>query len=259
MGLWSSFCDFCADVRNKVGNAIGSGIEKIGDAVGSSKISEFGFDIRRSCNFGDSRYVSSSASSTVDVHIELKKLVDELTPQAQKAEQEIMKILKEELTDLLDELAEKDTWVPRSEIELLRKEIFSEIPEKLDGKLVGYLKQKLSLDNYDCKRVVSLSDDTERKREAREFKKKTLADAEGWLKGVALKLKKGYGVEILALVQKTVDELDEECAAREKLLNDILANNMDENALDMKRKDVLVTIEKLNLLKNLATEPYSIK
>lgn len=234
----------------KAGNAIGQGIEKMGRAIHSKAIENAGFNLQCACDFGYTSWnEGSSVSRTVDVHKELNKVTESIGPSAAYAEKSIIDICIAEVGEILSKFI---TLTDCSDLSRLNENYQSEIQAALSGQVMKYIQPRLSLDDKECKEILEIYDDAERKKKADEFKAKVLAEAERKFKDLCSKTKREYCQKMLDIADDVLNSAQEETEKQNKLLQQMLMEVTDEQTIDFEREQALITIEKLSALGTIA-------
>ena len=234
----------------KVGNAIGRGIEKAGQVIHSQAIENAGFNLQYHCDFGNTSWNDgASVSRTVDVHKELNKVTESIGPSASKAEGKLISICISEIGEILNNFME---IIPCAELNRLSENFESEIRDKLSGQVMKFIQPRLSLDDEECKEILEIYDDTDRKQKADEFTAKVLSEAEHKFKSRCTKLKKEYCEKMLDIANGALASAEAETKKQNELLQQLLSEVTDEKAIDLEREKALITIEKLSILSAIA-------
>ena len=259
MGLWSKFYEFYTKNGSEAAEEIEAAMEKLCRSAKTSSVSDMTLDLWCSRGFGASKYASTSIAGTVDAHRELSKLADDLLPKARQVEQAAIDAFVEEMSLWIDEFGAVNSWIRRSDMDYRKNRTLTQITRILEGELVGYLKTRFSLEDPGCAGVLGLEDDTQRRAAAKAFKKKTLAEAQQWFRNRVLTLKGVYTASFAALARRRLTQLETEQQAAEALLDDLIHEKLDAAHLDEKRRNALLTVEKLDLLQALLPKPGSSK
>lgn len=239
-----------SNTAKKVGNAIGRGVEKVGQVIHSRAIENAGFNLQCACDFGYTSWNDgSSVSRTVDVHKELNKVTESIGPSASEAEKAIIDICISEIGEVLSQFME---LTPCSELSRFNENFKSEIQDKLSGQVMKLIQPRLSLDDKECKEILEIYDDAERKQKADDFKAKVLSDAERKFKARCTKLKKEYCEKMLDIADGVLAAAEAETKKQNELLQQLLSEVTDEKAIDLEREAALITIEKLSVLSAIA-------
>lgn len=250
MGFFSSIGRAISSGVKKVGNAIGRGVEKIGQVVHSQAIENAGFSLQCACDFGETSWnESSSVSRTVDVHKELNKVTESIAPSAASTEESIINICVSEVGEVLSNFM---TLTPCSDLNRLSENYKSEIQSKLSGQVMKYIQPRLSLDDKECKEILEIYNDTERKQKADEFKKKVLSDAEIKFKELCTNTKKEYLQKMLTIADAVLNSVQAETKKQNDLLQQLLMEVTNEQTIDLERAQALITAEKLSVLNAIA-------
>lgn len=250
MGLFSRIGRAISNAVKKTGNAIGRGVEKFGQAIHSRAIENAGFNLQCACDFGDTSWNdSSSVSRTVDVHKELNKVTESIGPSAAEAERKLISICTSEISEILNTFMD---LTPCLELSRLAENFKSEIQDKLSGQVMKLIQPRLSLDDKECKEILEIYDDTERKQKANAFKLKVLAEAEQKFKLRCAELKKEYCRTMLDIADGVLASAEDEAENHKNLLQQKLVEIPDEEAIDLEREKALITIEQLSILSSIA-------
>lgn len=234
----------------KAGNAIGLGVEKIGQVIHSRAIYNAGFNLQCACDFGYTFWNDgSSVSRTVDVHAELNKVTESIRSSASKAERSLIDLCISEVGTVLSDFME---LVPCSELYRVEENFKSEIHKQLSGQVMILIQKRLSLDDKECKEILEIHDDAERRQKADEFKTKVLSEAGEKFKLSCIKLKKVYCDKILEIADVELVSAEEEVEKQNELLQQLQAEVTEKKAIDLKREEALITIEKLTILSAIA-------
>lgn len=250
MGLFSRIGRAISSGAKKAGNTIGRGVEKVGQVIHSRAIENAGFNLQCACDFGyTSWHDSSSVSCTVDVHKELNKVTESIGPSASEAERALIDICISEVGEVLSYFME---ITPCSELSRVNENFKSEIQDKLSGQVMKLIQPRLSLDDRECKEILEIRDDAERRQKANAFKNKVLSDAEQKFKLRCTKLKKEYCDKMLNIADVVLASAEAETKKQNELLQQLLAEVTDEKTIDLEREEALITIEKLSILSAIA-------
>lgn len=250
MGFFSFIGRVISSGVKKAGNAIGRGVEKIGEVVHSQAIENAGLNLQCACDFGYTSWnESSSVSRTVDVHKELNKVTESIGTSAADAEKSIIDICVAEVGEILLNFMQ---LTPCSDLSRLNENYKSEIQAMLSGQVMKYIQPRLSLDDKECKEILEIYDDTKRKEKADEFKDKVQADAERKFKAQCSKIKEKYCKKMLDIADTVLDSVQAETKKQHELLQQMLMEVTDEKAIDSEREQALLTIEKLSILGAIA-------
>ena len=234
----------------KAGNAVGRVIEKTGEVIHSTRIEMAGFNLRAKCDFGDTSWdKGASVSRTVDVHKELNKVTESIVPSAEAAENGIIQICISEVGEILSHFME---LTPCSDLSRLNDSFQAEIREQLSGQVMKLIKPRLSLDDKECKEILEIYDDAERKQKAEAFKGKVLSEAEKKFKLQCLQLKQEYCKKMLDIADVVLESVKAETAKQNQLLQEMLAEGNNEQTIDLEREQALIAIEKLSVLGAIA-------
>lgn len=246
MGFFGSICRAVSSGVKKAGNSIGRAVEKVGQVIHSEKIENAGFKLQCACDFGYTSWNDhSSVSRTVDVHQELNKVTESISPSAISAENSLIEICISEVDEVLSQFM---ALTPCSDLRIMNENFKTEIQNSLAGRVMKYIQPRLSLDDKECKEILEIYDDAERKRKAEDFKKKVLSDAECEFKKQCVSLKNEYFKKMLDIADNTLTSAEEEIKKQNQLLKQMLAEGTDEQAIDLEREQMLITLEKLSIL-----------
>lgn len=256
MGFFSLIGRAISGTVKKIGNTVGTAVEKIGEVVHSNAIEMAGFKLQCACDFGENSWsTSSSVEQTVDVHKELSMIIKDISPQAEEAEEDLIQICVKEIGKILDNFLTiaQEITVPT---ELLRiKETYeADIRTALSGQAMKYAQPRLSLDDSRCTEILKIQDSSERKKKASEFKEEVLKSAEEQFKQLCLGEKRKYCEQMLEQSENLLKASKLEYEVQKKLLDRMLQENKDEVAIDLDRVQVLLSQEKLVLLSAIAFE-----
>lgn len=257
------FLSFLSDIGHavsgaakKVGNAIGVAVEKIGDMFHADPIWRAGINLQCACDFGGNSWnTHSSTAQTVDVHKELSQIISSITPQAEDAEEKLIQICVKQLGEILDSfLIISNNIAPASGLLRMEENYEADVRATLSGQVIKYIQPRLSLDDSECKRILAIQNSSEREMQAAEFKEKVLRSAEEQFKQQCLNVKRDYCERMLKLSENLLSEAKREFEGQKALLEQMLQENKDENAIDLERAHALLLQEKLVLLGALAFE-----
>ena len=241
---------FLKNAVKKIGNTIGRGIEKIGEVIHSTKIEDAGFRLQSACDFGYTSWSeSSSVSRTVDVHKELNKVTQSIRPSASAAEAELIELLNSEIGNIMEGFME---LTPCPDLTRLNENYTTDIQAQLSGRLMKFIQPRLSLDDKECKDILEIYDDSERKQKADNFKAKVLADAEKKFKTLCSDIKKEYCEKMLNISDGVLNAVQIETKKQKDLLQQLLAEVTDEQTIDFEREIALITSERLSILNAIA-------
>lgn len=250
MGLFSSLRRAISNGAKKVGNALGRGVEKIGQVVHSSTIENAGFRLQSACDFGYTSWNdSSSVSQTVDVHKELNAVIQSIQPSASNCEAGLINILITEIGEILDNFME---LTPCPELNRLKESYSSDIQAQLSGQVMKLIQPRLSLDDGECLKILEIRDDTERKKKAEDFKAKVLSEAEKVFKSRCSQAKKDYCGKMLNIAEGVLTTAQNEIKMQNELLQQLTLEVTDEKAIDLERENALIITEKLSILNSIA-------
>ena len=115
-----------------------------------------------------------------------------------------------------------------------------------------YIQPRLSLDDKECKEILDIYDDSERKRRADKFKAKVLTEAEQKFKTQCSQTKKEYCQKMLIIADAELSSVQEETKKQKDLLQKMLMEVTDESTIDVERVQALLTIETLSALSTIA-------
>lgn len=176
MGFWS-----------KLGSAIGRGIEKVGEFVGSEKIQEVGRGIQSFCE-SSSEAVSKDAGETNEYDKEKARLdetrrVNEvlstfslsMEQQADLFEKNCIRETRVYFDMLIQEL-EKDTSLLKINTNRLNK-AFREIEKEVQGSIKRHLAKRVSLDDAECLDILKLPAGQQKTAAMRRFSKKVFGES----------------------------------------------------------------------------------
>lgn len=256
MVFFTSFFHAVSGAAKKVGNALGVAVQKIGETFHADAIEMVGINLRCACDFGENSWSThSSTEQTVDTHKELGRIISSITPQAEEAEEKLIQICVEQLGEILDSfLTISKNIAPASGLLRMEENNEADIRATLSGQVMKYIQPRLSLDDNECKRILAIQDSSERERQAAEFKEKVLKSAEEQFKQQCSNVKRDYCERMLKLSENLLSGAKREYEDQKILLEQILQENKDENAIDLERAHALLLQEKLVLLGALALE-----
>lgn len=256
MGFFSFLGHALSGAAKKLGNAIGVAVEKIGETFHADAISIAGINLQCACDFGKNSWSThSSTAQTVDTHKELSQIISSITPQAEEAEEKLIQICVKQLGEILDSfLIISKSIAPTSGLLRMEENYESDIRATLSGQVMKYIQPRLSLDDSECKRILAIQNNGERERQATEFKEKVLKSAEKQFKQQCMNVERDYCERMLRLSENLLSEAKREFEEQKVLLERMLQENKDENAIDLERAHVLLLQEKLVLLGTLAFE-----
>lgn len=250
MGFLRKLKEVISSGVKKLGNAAGRSVEKIGQAIHSDAIELAGFKLQFACDFGNTSWnTSASVSRTVDVHQELNAVTESIRPSASDTEAKLIDVCISEVDEILKQFI---NLTPCSELNMLNDNYRSEIRTELSGQVMKLIQPRLSLDNKECKAILEIYDDAQRKQKAEEFKKTILTEAEKAFKKTCFAIKTKYCKKMLAIAGDVLTSAQAESKKQEKLLQQLLKEGIDEQTIDYEREDALITAEKLSILNALA-------
>lgn len=250
MGFFGRIRSAISNTARKAGNAIGRGVEKVGQVIHSRAIENAGFNLQCACGFGYTSWNDgASLSRTVDVHKELNKVTESVGPRVLEAEKALIDICISEIGEVLSHFME---LTPCSELSRFNENFKSEIQDKLSGQVMKLIQPRLSLDDKECKEILEIYDDAERKQKADDFKSKVLSDAERKFKLRCTELKTEYCGKMLDIADSVLSAAEAETEKQNELLQQLLAEVTDEKTIDLEREQALITVEKLSVLSAIA-------
>ena len=107
---------------------------------------------------------------------------------------------------------------PCSELSRVNENFKSEIQDKLSGQVMKLIQPRLSLDDMECKEILKVYDDAERRQKADAFKTKVLSDAEQKFKLCCTKLKKQYCDKMIDIADVVLASAEAEAKKQNELL-----------------------------------------
>ena len=240
---------FFGNLVKGVGRLVGSAAETLGKITRNEKLENWGADLKARCQFGSSRWNSSSSvEKTVDTHRELERVKNSVESQARAAENEMIAECTSQVKATMDSIL---PLVSNLALRLLNENYAEQIHAELSDKIMTYINPRLSMDDHRCTDVLNILDDHERMEACKKYQSGVIADAVKSFKRDCIGVKDQYILQILNLAEDALREQEQECKKLEQMLNDRLDEKMDENQIDMARERILVDIEKFSLLQTV--------
>ena len=253
MGLFDFFEDIAnavCSIGNVVGNAVGTAVEKLGDALSLGFVSDVGFNIQLACNFGEIRWVpNSSGDKTAEAHNLLDQVKMQIAPQAEAAEARLTQNCISQIAELIDLF---ESVFSNETVDYLKRQYRQEITDSLSGGFMGYIQPRLSFVDERCKAILDEPDST-RSHSAQEYQNALLKEAEEAFLGKCKQLYLEYVNHIRSKVQTELGHLQKVYIEKSKLLERIMEETCDEENIDLERASVLSLQAKLITISDLTT------
>lgn len=246
---------FFGNLIKSVGRLIGSAAETLGKITRNDKLENWGADLKAQCQFGSSRWNSSSSvEKTVDTHRELERVKNSVESQARAVENEMIVECTDQVKDTIDSIL---PLVSNLALRMLNEDYAEQIQAELSDEIMTYINPRLSMDDYRCTAVLNILDDHERMEACRKYQNGVMADAVKSFKKDCIRVKDRYILEILDLAEAGLREQEQECKRLERMLKDRQEEKMDETQIDIARARILVDVEKLSLLQAVNNQAYT--
>lgn len=188
MGLFGGFFSAVKSTIKSAGRAIGSGIEKVGQAIGSDRIERFGSNIKEMCTeveevarrTGETEsYDKESARlyETQRINEALSQFSLNLQQQADELEEDALeesRVYFEYLIDQLRDASEKNNM--KININKIKRELLK-IEKSIKGSFKSYLAKRISLDDSECLKILKMDAGSQKELAMKKLGNKVLKEA----------------------------------------------------------------------------------
>lgn len=200
---------FLKNLKSKVCNAIGRGVEKVGEITHIFSLEMAGYNMRINnpvTNKVDVTNSETSVQDTIDVHMACEKARQEAAEQAAPMEEEYIDSIEEDIEKFKDALSEV---LPMEVMQRFDYSLGNGFAKELQNTISDYVSKNISQDNEEFIKILNM-DDSIRKKKSENYINKVLDEA-------SKELQRKCKEKRIFLYRKMYDDLDEYFSNQRKI------------------------------------------